>query len=286
MSNIKSDTNSNIWQADFHQLSDLYKPIIPAFLQMKHNTSHWPGLQEFQSLLNSQSEIVTNAQQKPIQFVKQATNCDTFQDQYEPRIYLTGEVQTRLNNWHDFFQVLVWRTFPKTKVMLNALHYQESTKRLKENNTNKQRTTAENFLTLFDECGIVIVSHEKNLLDMIKEFQWESIFWDNKDKFDSSIECFTFGHAMYEKALNPYIGMTANAMLIPVEKSFFDLDYNNKLFTIDNSIIEKIRTETQLSPKNLNPFPILGVPRWHKKNENREFYLNENYFRKGRRNKK
>jgi len=282
MTNIKPD----IWNADFHHLSQLYNPIIPAFHQLNHNNTQWPNLEEFQNLIDSHTETIINSQNKPIQFIEQATECNSFKDQYEPRIYLKGEVQTRLNNWHDFFQVLVWHTFPKAKILLNALHYQASTKRLSEKKPNRQRSTIENFLTLFDECGIVIVSHTTDFLDMIKNFQWQELFWKNRTEFDSNIECFTFGHAMYEKALSPYIGMTANAMLIHIDKDFFNLDYSKKLLAIDSLIIENIKTQDTLSPKTLNPFPILGVPSWYKNNDNLGFYLNENYFRKGRRKKK
>lgn len=281
MRNLKPD----IWKANFYQFSELYKPIIPSFHQLQHSEDQWPGLQEFQSLLNSHINPIKNELKIPVQFVDQVAHCNSFQDQYEPRIYLKGEVQTRLNNWHDFFQVLVWHTFPRTKVILNTLHYQASTKRLKENNENKKRTPTENFLTLFDECGIVIVSQNEQFLDMIKNFQWQQLFWKNRNSFNTSIECFTFGHAMYEKALSPYIGMTANALLIHVGGDFFKLNYNDKLRVIDDIMVKKIEAEESLTPKNLNPFPILGVPNWYKGNDNLDFYLNEKYFRKGRRKK-
>ena len=275
----------NIWKADFYRSSELYIPIIPSFFRLNHNKSQWPKLGDFQSLLDSHPKPIVNSQQKRIQFVNQSHQCDSFQDQYEPRIYLKGEVQTRLKNWHDFFQVLVWHTFPKTKTMLNTLHYQASTKRLNENSNNKQRTKLENFLTLFDECGIVIVSQHKYLLELIRNFRWENLFWEQRKEFGSNIECFTFGHAMYEKALSPYIGMTANALLISVNEDFFSLNYTDKLLTIDEIIIQKLKEEKSLNPNKLNPFPVLGVPGWYEQNDNLEFYLNEGYFRKGRRKK-
>lgn len=275
----------NIWRADFYRLSELFNPIIPSLHQLKYHNDRWPQLWEYQSLLDSYSKPIVNAQKKPIKFVNQSTHCHSFHEQYEPRIFLTGEVQTRLNNWHDFFQVLVWHSFPKTKIMLNALHYHASTTRLKENSKNKQRTTLENFLTLFDECGVIVVSRKKNLLELIENFQWGELFWENRKEFGSSIECFTFGHAMYEKALSPYIGMTANALLISVNEEFFNLNYENKLLNIDDIIIKKLNEENPLSPKTLNPFPILGVPNWYEKNNSLDFYLNEKYFRKGRKKK-
>lgn len=277
-------TTIDTWQTTFHRLSGLFEPIVPAFHAMDHREHHWPGLQEYQTLLNSHTPPITNARKIPIKFVPQAATCKSFQEQYEPRIYLTGEVQTRLNNWHDLFQVLVWKTFPKTKRLLNALHYQAASQRLAEDNKNTQRTEQENFLTLFDECGIVIISCEQYLLNLIRAFQWPELFWENRNKFQSKIACYTFGHAMYEKALTPYIGMTANAILILTDDAFFKLDNLKKRLAIDDMIVSNLRQERSLNPRQkLNPFPILGVPQWYNENKSLDFYLNKNYFREGRR---
>jgi hypothetical protein len=34
---------------------------------------------------------------------------------YETRIWARGEVETRPGNWHDFFNALVWLSFPLSK---------------------------------------------------------------------------------------------------------------------------------------------------------------------------
>jgi len=280
-------TTLDTWHPEFYSTSNLFDPIKPAFKAMNYHTPEWPTLNEYQSLLSSHSTKITNFIDLPIQFVNQASACSTFESQYEPRIYLKGEVQTRLKNWHDFFQVLVWKTFPKTKKLLNTLHYQASTQRLSLDSTNKQRTPVENFITLFDECGIIIVSHNAELLKMIKEFQWETLFWENREAFNTDIACFTFGHAMYEKAINPYIGMTANAILIHTDKAISDMADKRGLDLIDtltSSTITKNLEETPDLKGHLTPFPLLGVPNWHKDNNEKRFYLNENYFRKKRRN--
>jgi hypothetical protein len=39
---------------------------------------------------------------------------------YECRIWETGEVETRPDNWHDFFNALVWLSFPQTKIAVSA----------------------------------------------------------------------------------------------------------------------------------------------------------------------
>ena len=41
---------------------------------------------------------------------------------YECRIWERGEVETRPDNWHDFFNSLVWLSFPHTKNAISAAH--------------------------------------------------------------------------------------------------------------------------------------------------------------------
>lgn len=274
-----SKFNPSSWKADFYRQSPLFSPLIPAYQILRHSHSHWPVLHDYQALLKPD---ILNNNQKPITFVTQADFCEKFEDQYEPRIFLTGEVQTRLNNWHDFFQVLIWKIFPETKSLLNALHFKFASERNKEMPLNKQRTAVENFLTLFDECGIIVASSDEKLLTMIKSFQWPSLFLNNRDQFSACIECFVFGHAMYEKALNPYIGMTAHAVLLPVELEFFKKCMQEKLQFLDILVKNWIRTQDKLKPDTLHPFPLLGVPGWYQGRQDKAFYDNSNYFRPGR----
>jgi hypothetical protein len=45
-------------------------------------------------------------------------------DNYEHRIYTSGQVSTRPQSWHDLFNALVWMRYPRIKTALNSLHYQ------------------------------------------------------------------------------------------------------------------------------------------------------------------
>ena len=113
-----------------------------------------------------------------IRFVPQAPKTDIFEDGYEPRIFLKGEVQTRENSWHDFFNALVWHSFPNTKRTINSLQYQH----LKQRYPRKRRLPAENMLTLFDENGAVVLSKDPELLDLIKEHRWHELFWKRRNE--------------------------------------------------------------------------------------------------------
>ena len=61
----------------------------------------------------------------PIRFVPPAVPSREFSAQYEVRIFETGEVQTRPDNWHDLFNALVWLAFPRTKAVLNRSRSEE-----------------------------------------------------------------------------------------------------------------------------------------------------------------
>lgn len=272
----------NCWNRQFAEKSPIFNPVLPAFSRLGTREDNWPGLQDYQSLLDRHEPPIINTLGNKITLVRQSVECQTFEEHYEPRIYLHAQVQTRLENWHDFFQVLVWYTFPKIKATLNSLHFHAANNRLKRNPTNRNRSPIENFITLFDECGIVIVAEDSNMLSLIKNFEWSSLFIDNQDAFNKGIEAFVFGHAMYEKALTPYIGMTANAILLEVPTSFFQLSLSEKLKTLDTELTNYLVNTHELSPALLNPYPLLGTPGWAHVPQDTNFYQNTHYFRQSR----
>ena len=68
---------------------------------------------------------------------------------YERRIYETGEVPTRLANWHDFLNALAWFLFPQIKAALNK-------RQVEGGDPNVVRTREQNRLAMFDEGGVIL----------------------------------------------------------------------------------------------------------------------------------
>jgi len=101
------------------------------------------------------------------------------------------------------------------------------------------------------------------------------------------LKLVTFGHALYEKGLSPYVGMTANCILLHVDKDVLQQNNHQQLEWIDNALA-KLFTEGEQykKPKDLSPFPLLGLPGWDNNNELESYYDNLNYFRPGRSHKK
>lgn len=258
---------ANHWLPNFIAAAPAYSIFswLPkTFLHQKM----WPDLMQYNQLVQERKAYIT----KDIQFVPQNKHCTVFSDQYEPRIYLKGQIQTRRNNWHDFFNTLIWLTFPNLKSLLNSLQYQELKKR---EHTPHSRSSKENLLTLFDENGIIILSQDVSLLEMIKKMEWKNLFWHHRDAL-KNLSCIVFGHSLHEKILQPYIGMTGHALLFHVS----DFSYN----TLDTKVCEYFKTiEPDVSPRVLYPVPILGFPGWHSMTSTENFYDDESYFRTSRR---
>ncbi len=212
---------------------------------------------------------VRNSSGLPVRFVKDS--CEN----YEKRIYLEGEVHTREASWHDLFNALVWMSFPKAKSFLNRLHVREM-KKEEDGRRGKMRDIA----TLFDESGVIVASSNPSLSNMLKRFEWKSLFLDNRKKVMEEMRFYIFGHGLYEKALSPYVGLTGHAVLFHVEEAFFALPIDMQIERLDSSfeqIFSKIAT-----PRDLCPLPLLGVPGWADGNEDPAYYDNESYFRRGR----
>jgi hypothetical protein len=266
------------WQADFFLKNILFKQISSVATRFK-DFAHWPDLNDYNTLLSSKTGDICSLSGATLGFVAQAEKPHQLQDSYEARIYLKGEIQTRLQNWHDFFQVMVWSIYPGTKQLINELHYKALSNRVFAD----KRTTVENSLTLFDECGAIIVSSDNKLLKLLDNFEWNELFLTHRDAFNRHIKCFIFGHALFEKCLNPYIGMTAHCILLDVEENFFSLPLRVQQQTIDSLACSHFRQHRQISPRELHPYPILGTPGWDRLNDDPAYYQNVEYFRPGRR---
>ena len=91
----------------------------PAALALAPGSAGFPRHDELNALAHSS---VVSGGGAPIRFVPPASAPGARRPQYEVRIFETGEVQTRPDNWHDLFNALVWLAFPKTKAVLNRHH--------------------------------------------------------------------------------------------------------------------------------------------------------------------
>ena len=167
---------------------------------------------------------------------------------------------------------------------MNAMHYHAALKRNTTTPHQGNRSAIENTITLFDECGLIITSSDPSLLDLIRDFKWKELFWHRRDELTEELRCVVIGHALYEKALNPYIGMTGHAVLVDVDDTFNALDNPTQINFLDTHVCNLFRSNKEyIATAMLTPFPLLGLPGWINSNDNEEFYNNSHYFRSRRR---
>lgn len=242
------------------------------------NMQYWPDHIDLNQLNLKQKLKIRTRSGKKIDFVSPIPiiGKPCFEQKYESRIYLTGQVQTRTENWHDFFNALVWQIFPHAKSALNQLHYQ--TQLFESLNGVKHRSVLRDAATLFDESGVVVVSSKKILVRLLRNFEWKQLFWREREAVLSSMRFFIFGHALYEKALNPYIGMTGKGIILHVDEVFFDQTLSDQLQSVD-LMLEPFLLQTLSSNSDLTPIPLLGYPGWIENNNNEAYYENKKYFR-------
>lgn len=270
------------WDANFVSLSPIFEPLKP-WAEKFAGFENWPGLDDYQAVLDSLPSPIRTLAGKQIKIVPQAGKPGHFSEHYAPRIYLSGEIQTRTHNWHDFFQFLSWLMFPRSKAVINSIHIPAAQKRIENNIDLGKRSPIENMLSLFDEGGAVILSSDENLLEMVREFRWKELFWQQRDMLAEKFSLLTYGHALYEKGLAPYVGMTANTILFQVDQSLLDQGKPQQLAWVDAQLAAIFQAgEPYCKPRDLSPFPVLGLPGWDKNNEIETYYDNTDYFRPGR----
>jgi len=212
----------------------------------------------------------------PIRFVPPAACA-----QYETHVFETGEVQTRPDNWHDLFNALVWLAFPRTKAVVNRHHCEEIRARRGE----RLRGTARDVLTLFDEGGIVVAAADAELVALLRAYSWKELFWRRRAEVLRSMRFYVFGHAIYEKALEPYKGVTAKALIVDVVAGLFDAPLGQQLAELDTRAADYFSGAQALaSTRTLPPLPILGIPGWDPSNDREEYYDDAAQFRPGRSN--
>ncbi len=262
------------WNPYFLKTSPAFEPLLGVgniFEQM----ICWPSHDTLNNLIYRLPEPINTCSNKQLHFVQQSASIQTFTQQYEARVYLTGEVQTRTENWHDLFNALVWLIFPNIKAVLNQLHYQALLH--EQQIKSKRRGALRDAVTLFDESGVIVVTSDISLAKLLKNFEWKALFWQQRIKLQAYMRFFVFGHGLYEKALDPYLGMTGKGIILLVEDTFFDQELSAQLAIIDVKLADFI--DCHLVSTNLTPVPILGYPCWSLDNKDETYYDNKNYFR-------
>ncbi len=188
---------------------------------------------------------------------------------YESRIHERGEIATRADNWHDFFNALVWRRYPLLKAALNRRQFAEITLM-----GDKQRSRAQCALTHFDEGGVIVVLRDAQLLRCWDAHDWTGLFWNSREAWaQGQIRAEVFGHALLEMALVPDKLITGKALVV-VEAD--DSAPDAAMAALAAAIVDGRLLN---DPQELRALPISGIPGWHRANGEARFYAEAECFR-------
>ncbi len=196
---------------------------------------------------------------------------------YECRIWESGEVETRPDNWHDWFNALVWLSFPQTKLAVMARHVRAMTP------AGAARGSERDALTHFDECGIVVLASRPELLDLLRGFQWQALFVARRAEVERHMRFVVFGHATYEALLKPFRGLTAKAVLHAVNDAWLSLPAEAQIAAVDTLLAADLTSGRYLRPRDFQPLPLLGIPGVTPENADPAYYDDTWQFRPGRR---
>ena len=214
---------------------------------------------------------------------------------YEHFIGTTGNIPTR-ENLHDLFNGSIWLTFPKTKALLNYHHMLEmaaqSTSAI--NSPKNPRGRVRDTITVFDENGAILVTCEPDIGKALIDFNWQASLvtprteWDNPlaPRSDAKVAVYIFGHALLEQLVEPRKTLCAHSVVLNVSPDFFTQALPERMAQIDTLLAEYMHlllSQENVTPRQLAPLPILGVPNFWAENTNPVFYDDSRVFRNGRR---
>jgi hypothetical protein len=230
----------------------------------RFSPARWPDHAE----LTAAAHGIATSRGQALRFVAPRGHTDRERRYYELHIADTGEVETRPENWHDLFNALAWIAFPRTKSMINAQHAALLEERGEEE--ARRRSPERDALTLFDEGGVIVATDSAELRQLIVDFAWKELFWHRRAELEAKMRFIAFGHNLYEKAVDPHIGMVAKTVFVPFAQGA----------QADALVAAHFSQRANFPrPKVMAPMPVLGVPGWHEATASEAFYDDPEHFR-------
>lgn len=253
------------WRADFADSAPFHHVAADAALL---TGADWPTLEALNVLAEGRG--LRNAAGRPLRFAAQHVRCG--QGEYEAGILAEGLVPSRECNWHDLLNALTWLTFPRAKAALNALQCEEL-----EARRGAPRGPKSDAATLFDESGLLLIGRDGELARLLAQRRWEEAFVARRQDWEG-MRAYVFGHAVLEKLLAPWPGITAKCLFLQVETL---PDSSGVPDWLDAALAAAWEGGGYRCPADLFPVPVLGLPGWWAANEEAGFYGNRLVFRPG-----
>ncbi len=242
------------WFVPQAALAPWFAPYAALARQVLARAAHQPVAEALNAALASTPIALAAG---PLRFVSQSAL--PAGEPYEAFIARTAQVPTRCNP-HDFFNGLVWLTFPQLKRRLNELQAEA----IARDGVRPTRGAVRDALTLFDENAAWLQADEA-VIDALRRRDWHTAFVTQRGLWaQARVVCF--GHALLEKLLAPRKPITAHVWAVPHGVPAAEW-------------LAGCITPELLASKPHLPLPVLGVPGWWPDNEAPGFYADAAVFR-------
>jgi len=221
--------------------------------------------------------LVCNQHGLPISFVDQTALPRDIS--YEQHINATGQVPSR-NNLHDYFNALVWLSFPSIKQQLNAMQAAW----INQYGIGVRRGPVRDAATLFDESSALLIVRSgdegDHLIHALQQHNWLTLFLELRNQFNALCQVVLFGHALLEKMVQPYKAITTHAWIIRASADLLDSNYSQQQTWLDQQVSEQIQSKglTGFNTSRFMPLPVSGIPGWWP-NQDADFYADKMVFR-------
>ncbi|MGE0174161.1 MAG: DUF3025 domain-containing protein [Oligoflexales bacterium] len=218
------------WRAEYALTANF--PVASHFAKF----SDWPQIEDY----NEAYRLF--AGEGEVQFVEQAqlgqraTKRLRRMGLFGARYYSTNirdrlAIPTRIKNWHDFFNVLTWITFPKSKYIIQSLVSEFA-------GASRRHPTAD-ALTHIDEGCILLACEVGDLSDVLRVVEAQDIEEKARLVARGVVKPFVLGHGIFESVCDKKIlQINASAIILPFDRAFFSHDVSTCFPLLDEKLAE------------------------------------------------
>lgn len=181
----------------------------------------WPTIDDLNACLEARH--VTNALGMPLRCEQQApkprrrraaTAARSRDSLYDARIDALGLLPTRAANYHDFFNAMVWLTFPQAKAAIAARQHAIWKRELAPSFAQlpSRRTREQDALAMLDEGGLLVAT-PRALHDRTRA----ACEAGDAAGLDARVRTFVFGHALHEHMVSSDAAIRANPIVVVLD---------------------------------------------------------------------
>jgi hypothetical protein len=241
-----------------------YRELHPRLLESLGRLSSWPSPERYDELAR---HVPRAADVELPHFVKEDREAVRRVGGYEQHVARLSAVPTRPDNWHDFFNMIVWAHFPKLRWALNALHVDPDAG---PKDPRNGRAPAQNLAATFDEAGMLVLSSSRSVLKELRALRFRRAFWDMRAELLATTRFWVVGHGMLEALLQPRAGLAVRGLLMYTPAVPPPATDDQLRFHIDAIAAERARAWSRARDV-LDPLPILAIP-GYSDNDCAQFY--------------